>query len=361
MDELSSARQIGRVQFKNFRCFDILELNFESPISIIEGANGSGKTSVLEALHYLCYLRSFRTHSPSELLTFDAPSFFIKAELLAEHTTGELQVGFAGKRRLVKINQKPIQSYKELIDYYRAVTLTEDDLGLIKDGPEVRRSFCDQVLIFHDPGMISVLKQLKNVVEQRNALLRRSYNQELYEMLSEQLWDVTSQLQQARIAQLSLLEKAVNTLIMEFFTQEYEISFSYVPKKSTDAPQEFDDFIKQICPDERRFGRSLFGAHLDDFSITLSNRLSRTFASRGQQKLIVLLIKIAHARLLAAQRGPVVLLMDDFMTDFDRNRADTLIQALKTIDGQLIITTPIYDPFLASSLGSKAQRIQLTC
>ena len=97
---------------KNFRCFDHISFDLDESILLVQGANGTGKTSLLEALHYACYLRSFRTHLPKDLVMFDKNSFFIKttfrettAQLSLEN---EIQVGFTGDKRLVKINQKCI-------------------------------------------------------------------------------------------------------------------------------------------------------------------------------------------------------------------------------------------------------------
>ncbi|HSW73657.1 MAG TPA: AAA family ATPase, partial [Candidatus Limnocylindria bacterium] len=134
--------QLTQLYLKNFRCFADKTITFESPLVLIEGNNGSGKTSLLEALHYLCYLRSFRTHSPRDLLFFGHETFFIKALCEQSGTVAqnhEIQVGFSHKKRLVKIDQRAVSSYKELMDYYRIVTLTEDDVVLIQGGPDVRR------------------------------------------------------------------------------------------------------------------------------------------------------------------------------------------------------------------------------
>ena len=107
-------------------------------------------------MHYLCYLRSFRTHLPQELVQFGQDNFFIKARLENGNAADgyDLQVGFSNKKRLVKVNNKSIASYKELLDYYRIVTITEDDLGLIKDGPEERRLFIDQAIMLADPEFL---------------------------------------------------------------------------------------------------------------------------------------------------------------------------------------------------------------
>src|SRR5690606_9539424 len=115
------------------------ELDLSASLILLEGGNGAGKTSLIEALHYGCYLRSFRTHMPRELSQFGAQDFFIKLDISSSHEgqllDHEIQVGFSAGKRLVKIDKKPIASYKELMDFYRVVSVTEDDLELIKGSP----------------------------------------------------------------------------------------------------------------------------------------------------------------------------------------------------------------------------------
>ena len=107
--------------------------------------------------------------------------------------------------------------------------------------------------------------------------------------------------------------------------------------------------------------RSLFGAHLDDILITFHDKRSKQYASRGQQKLIVLLIKIAQIKELLRQKGPAVFLLDDFMTDFDEQRIRQLVTVLRGLDIQLIFTTPLSSHILHSELAAHgAQTIKLS-
>lgn len=354
--------RISHLSIKNFRCFNTLELDFNSPITLIEGLNGTGKTSLLEALHYLCYLRSFRTHIPNELVQFGQEHFFIKARLLKEHDEHNLQVGFSHRKRLVKIDEKAIGSYKELLNFYRIVTLTEDDLELIKGGPDQRRLFIDQAIVLENADFVQLSKRCKDIVDNRNALLKRGGSSDSYALWTQQLWQVSLHIQQARIAMLVHLEQAVKELIAAYFNNEFTISFNYQPKKALYGS--FDEFINAqatLYQDEQRFGRSLFGAHLDDFGIHFKDIKSKSFASRGQQKLIILLLKVAQIRLLESQHRPAILLLDDFMTDFDHSRAQTLIAILCSLKIQLIFTVPTTEGFLQKELLARgASNLKLT-
>lgn len=359
---------IKQVQLNNFRCFTNKKLDFSSNIVLIEGPNGIGKTTLLEALHYACYLRSFRTHTPRDLMQFEQENFFIKVVFehieLERNTTSNLQVGFSGKKRLVKLNDKAVHSYKELMDHYRIITLTEDDLGLIKLGPDVRRQFIDQAILLYNPSYIQQLKEYKTIVDNRNKLLQAMrVNKDMYTVWTEQLWHKTNIIQNERVAFLHQLQQEVELMLKAYFPYDVHINFTYKPKK-TGGISTLEDFFKvnsNLFETEKRFGRSLFGAHLDDFAITFQGNASRMFASRGQQKLIMLLVKIAQIKALSRQKGPAIFLLDDFMTDFDHDRAQIVIKALTDLKGQLIFTAPIKSSILADMLLEKgAQRIEFS-
>lgn len=344
--------RITHVQLKHFRCFNTLDISFDHPIILIEGLNGAGKTSLLEALHYLCYLRSFRTYSPQELIQFGQDTFFIKARMHSEQNeTYDLQVGFSNKKRLVKINDKAVSTYKELLDFYRIITLNEDDLLLIKEGPDLRRLFIDQAIILSQPEHAALSRRCRDIIDNRNALLKKGGTQESYRLWSEQLWLVSNQIANVRIQALELLESEIKTLIATYFNNAFEIHFAYIPKKHYEGT--FEQFIEknpQLYENEMRFARSLFGAHLDDFSIGFKQVSSRNFASRGQQKLIILLLKAAQVKALQQLKGQCVLLLDDFMTDFDHDKARQLLPLLTDLKVQLIFTIPTQQGVLHTEL-----------
>lgn len=340
--------RLNQLHIKNFRCFESKTISFSENIVLIDGLNGSGKTSLLEALHYLCYLRSFRTHINQDLVRFGQDTFFLKASFLVDTDNGEqeteLQVGFSNKKRSVKINKKSIQSYQELMDYYRIVTLTEDDLLLIQGGPQERRSFVDLLLLMHDSNFSTAARTLRAVVQNRNRLLQSgSVDKTLYAILTEQLWHASCAVQAFRQEILGLLQLETNYIITTYFQEPLEVVFEYQIKNSK-KNETFEQFLAarpSLYYDEVRYRRSLFGAQLDDFSVLFQDKRSRTFASRGQQKLIVLLLKIAQMRLLAVKKGPAIFLLDDFMTDFDEKRAKILLSVLAHLGNQVIFTSPL--------------------
>ena len=340
------------MQLKNFRCFTSFDLELDHAIILLEGLNGTGKTSLLEALHYMCYLRSFRTYSPQELVQFGSDTFFIKARVNADlNESYDLQVGFGNKKRLVKINEKAVSSYKELLDFYRIITLNEDDLLLIKEGPDLRRLFIDQAIILSAPEHAATSRRVRDIIDNRNALLKKGGSQESYHLWTEQLWQLSAHISAIRMNALAVLEKEIKDLIARYFNNSFEIQFTYLPKKNYQS--DFETFMESnpnLYHDEMRFSRSLFGSHLDDFSIKFKEVSSRNFASRGQQKLIILLLKAAQVKSLQTLKGQCVLLLDDFMTDFDHDKVRQLITLLTDLGIQLIFTVPTLQGVLHEEL-----------
>jgi DNA replication and repair protein RecF len=336
--------RIREIELKNFRCFSGAKIQFDNPIVLIEGNNGSGKTSLIEAFHYSCYLRSFRTHVPRDVLQFGSDTFFIAISFESDGgLQHELQVGFSGKKRLIKLDGKVISSFKELFEYYRVITTTEDDLDLIKGGPDERRSFIDQAIVLYNPEFVTALRSLRKVIDQRNMFLQSPrVDNDLYAVWTQQLLEKSQLVQQIRSEALAHLSIEAQGLLNNYFHGEIAISFEYISKLGDSEAHGGDRELIDVnlYSRERRFGRSLFGAHLDDVAIKIHGKRARAFASRGQQKLLVVLLKVAQLKGLAKQKGSAIFLLDDFMTDFDDANNDILLEVLATLQTQLIFTCP---------------------
>lgn len=350
--------RIKRLKLRNFRCFSEKELEFDEKFVVIKGKNGSGKSSLLEALHYCCYLRSFRTHLNRELIKHNQDYFFIEIDVECNDTSNQIQVGFGNEQgKVVKHNQKPVSSYRELISQYRAVSVCADDIIVVSGAPEFRRDLMNYSTLLLNPDLYTTFRRYNQVLEQRNSLLRQIKVSPVIttglmdELLiwSEKLWAETSELQNIRINYLSMLEDHVNLLLRSYFEateSDLQVKFSYLQKNGVGKTLTFADFWQEYEKRdsqklENTLGRSFYGAHLDDFVIDFYGKKAKIYASRGQQKLIVFLIKIAQLDCMAEAGIPGVLLLDDFLTDFDHQNLMRGIKLLNEKKFQVFITSPI--------------------
>lgn len=340
---------ITSLEVKNFRCFTSFKHTFIGPLILIEGPNGSGKTSLLEALHYACYGKSFRTNTPEELIQHASDIFFIKLELQEEGEQHVLQLGFSKDKKSIRINGKKITTYKELLHHYRAITITEDDILIIKGSPDQRRSFLDQAVLLHHPHAAASFKLYRKILKQRTALLlAQTWDNTSFELWTEQLWQIAQQITHFRLQLLHALEQETNRLLKKFFPEFNTISLLYKPSCTITS---WEQWVLLYSYRERQAQRTLFGPHIDDFEIIAAGKMAKTYASRGQQKLLAVLLKIAHFSLITQQTGKqAVILLDDFMTDFDDNRAYALIDLLIEKKANLICTVPTQNSSLALHL-----------
>lgn len=331
---------IKEIAIKNFRCFGSQRVTFTKPFVIIQGPNGTGKTSLLEALYYSCYLRSFRTRSTRELIHHGDEAFSIKITYQEDlnEMPNELAVGYSPARRAVKLNNTQITTYKELLGTYRIVAITDEDLSLIKGAPEQRRAFMDQAITLHNPDYRVLLKRYAAVLEQRNALLHGSFSKESYGLWTEQLDELSQQIRDHRKELLVTNQEQVNKILETFFEAPFTVALSYREKL---APQ---DNIADLIAHERLAKHTLFGAHLDDCRIMIADKASKKYASRGQQKLTAILLKIAQPSL--HEPSSHVFLLDDAISDLDQERLTNLLRTLNSYNTQVIITSPLAHPFL---------------
>jgi DNA replication and repair protein RecF len=358
---------IKKIHLKDFRCFLSRQFDFDGQFVVVQGKNGSGKTSLLEALHYSSYLSSFKTYRQQDLISLNGNGshFFIKVDVDLElsGTQDTIQIGYSKEDgKLVRFNTKHILSHRELVQNYRIISLNADNINLVSGAPELRREFLNYAGLVIDPSLIKNFKQYKQILSQRNEMLKNvdlhiksDFNQQFY-VWSKELWKVSSEIQYYRKKYLNTIEEMVNNLLQKYFTKSdsnLRIFFEYKMKNILEG-ETFDFFWKRqekrMRETELRLGRGQFGAHLDDFLIVFQEKNARVFASRGQQKLIVFLIKVAQLQqtLSAGEQG--VLLLDDFLTDFDASKISECLNLLSTLDAQVFITVPTTSEVLMDGL-----------
>ncbi len=353
---------LTKLELQQFRCFLDKTLHFSSPITLITGNNGVGKTSIVEAINYLCYFKSFRSHSVTDLMYHNSDSFFLRGQFTIEQDpemSHLIQVGYAQKKKLIKLDLKNVTSFKETFPYFKVIALTEDDIDLIKGYPAGRRAFADQAVLFSKPETLDMYKDFKHILQSRNALLAasafKSFDKLEFDVWSEKLWTTSRDIAHYRQAELKIIQKAINELLAQYFDGVYEVEIQYDGKWAV-VGDSFEDFLRKtshLARQELILKRSLYGAHLDDLIFHIKGTKARMFASRGQQKLVSLLCKLALITISDKEASLPLILVDDFISDFDKIRLKNLINFFLSCKNQIIITSPFCD-FELESLIAKA-------
>lgn len=343
--------RIKRLVLKNFRNYSHLSWIPHPCLNIVSGNNAQGKTNLLEAIFFCTAGRSFRTARDKELVRWDREECFAGTELDKENSSLEITASVGpGGRTVFSLNGKR-QNKNKIFQPCLSVSFTPSDLDLIKGSPSERRKWIDLDLGPFDVYYNYNLDKYQKVLDQRNNLLKtgsRGKMSELADPWNEQLVGYGSSIIYSRIRLL----KSIFPHLRETYSYltsgsgSEEISFNYlssIPLERGAGPGDiravYQDCVEKRFSQEVERQQTLFGPHRDDLVFMLNGADVRKFGSRGQQRSVVLALKIALMRMFFEEYGEYpVLLLDDVFLELDRHRQKGLENLLKG-EAQVFITT----------------------
>ena len=302
---------------------------------LVTGANGAGKTNLLEALHVGTQGFSPRTRADAQLVRLDASGARVALQGDQGRRGLELEVMLQpGSGKRAKLNGATLRSAEQLRGEVATLVFTPDRLAVVKGGPAARRAYFDRVLGRLLPGRAAVPLEYAAAVGQRNAALRRAAlglsTRDAIAPWTEQVASLGAELVDGRRATLQLLAPA-------FAERADELG---LPSAGLD----YEGRPATVVELEARLGRDLergvtgLGPHLDDVTVRSAGRELRTFGSQGEQRLAVLSLLLAEAEVLTARHrvSPLVLL-DDVLSELDAHRRRTLAERIG-VAGQAVVT-----------------------
>lgn len=359
--------KIQSLSVGQFRCFSSYQVTLGVPVVLITGENGVGKTTLLEAIAYASSMRSFRARSAKELIQNGKGQAAIRVDYVEDDGTSiQVTVTISGTRRTVRVNGKNVTNTKDIWQCARVVSVSEQDMEIVQGGPEHRRFFLDYGIMLHDYEYSHIMRRYRRTLEQRNAFLRKGLGGESFTVWTEGVFELSKIIRQRRMAFLTMLSSQVDELgasvarELGFEAQTLSLRLTCTPHASADKT--FDEICSatgDFAQQERRVGRSLFGAHLDDVLLEFNDSCARTYASRGQQRLFMLILKMALCRFLLNEHQRVILVCDDVMADFDERRVRALIRVLRGLPCQLLLTSANAIESLVGALGADACLVHL--
>jgi len=378
---------LTRLVLTNFRNYAHLELDLAPGVTLIQGENASGKTSLLEAIFYLATARSPHAGAERELVRWGAseePIPFARVEAQVERSNGvrtqieillvQAEENFRGTTteaveagkpngrvsKRIKVNGVSKRAI-DLLGALNAVLFLPEDLDLVFGSPGDRRRFLDTTLSQIDPRYGRALSKYGQIVEQRNSLLRefreRAFKADELAIWDRQLIEEGSLIIARRV---EMIERS-NPLVADMHTRLtdgreqlrliYEPSLPVdhsVPKESrrSEIAKSFAQQLKTLCPRELGAAMTLVGPHRDDLRFLLTRNHdaaamdATTYASRGQGRTIALALKLAQIALMRAETGEdPVLLLDDMMSELDPARRAALARAIQDAPQAIITST----------------------
>lgn len=336
--------RICSCKIQGFRNIASAELTFHPRYNVICGDNAQGKTNLMEALWLFTGGRDFRGSRENDLIQNGETA--AKLSLLLETGVGEREMTLTlekGKRRAYTVGGVPRASGAEIVGNLYAVVFSPAHLAMLQNGPEERRKFLDSAICPVSPTYLRALSDYRKVLAQRNALLKDArVNPEITELLEvfdPQLAKIGSYLIQVRRSYLERLMTHAAPFYRGISGGNEALSASYL-SGALEKEEKEGDFLQRLREardEDLRTMTTSLGPHRDDVGFAIDGMEVRRFGSQGQQRSVVLSMKLAESRILADMTGesPVVLL-DDVMSELDAGRKDYLLGGLE--QGQIFIT-----------------------
>jgi DNA replication and repair protein RecF len=345
------------LHLQSFRNYLNQQVKFDAQKTIVVGNNAQGKSNLLEAVELLATLKSHRTGRDRDFVRENTPQGQIRATIARAYGETELALTLRKQgRRTVSLNRETLRRQVDFLGILNAVQFSSLDLDLVRGSPECRRTWLDGLLVQLEPIYAYILQQYNQVLRQRNALLKKirdteSSTDEMEVQLA--LWDAQlaangSRVTRRRSRVLERLAPLARAWHASISGETEVLEVTYLPNvpRSDDDPQQvqqsFLEKIQQRRIAEQQLGTSVVGPHRDEVELSINQTPARFYGSQGQQRTLVLALKLAELKLIEDVVGePPLLLLDDVLAELDVNRQNQLLEAIQERFQTLITTTYI--------------------
>lgn len=332
--------KISTLQLKNYRNCKNINLDLSADKVLIIGKNAQGKTNILESIYFLSQLKSPRTSNIKELLNFEADIFEIKAELIKAETDIDMSIIYENGKKGLKLNDLKTtpKNFKATL---KTVLFSTEDLMLLRGAPQDRRNWLDRAISQIYPAYDERLSKYEKIRIQKNNLLKQQeINIDLLDVYNQQLVITGSNI---ILLRQKFLKELKTHAILKYNNiaelEEFDIQYSIPLTAIEDIAEYLNQELQNRKLEEIARKQACVGPHRDDIYFFINNNDATKFASQGQQRTVVLALKLAEINLIKEKIGESpILLLDDVLAELDDIRQNYL---LKTIEDstQTIITS----------------------
>lgn len=327
---------LQRLSITNFRNIAQAQLQPRAfGFNIIYGLNGSGKTSLLEAIYYLSRARSFRSAISGRIIRHSTEKFSLFAQVGAQSLPIGIERNLHGELT-IRISGREAETNVELAALTPVQLINSSSFTLL-EAPEYRRKYLDWGAFYLFPDFMRVWKQYERALKQRNAALRALVSPSELESWSQELIEAAENLNQCREDYVKQLLPKLMSQITQLLPSIGEVEISYY--SGWNQTESYKNTLTKSIDKDRHMGFTQYGPHRADFKVNINKQLAKDILSRGQQKLLICGMLVSQGTLL--QDGvsrPLIYLIDDLPSELDLISRSNVIKLLSAQDAQLFVT-----------------------
>jgi DNA replication and repair protein RecF len=329
--------RLKQLHITNFRNLQNTQLIPSNGVNLLIGDNASGKTSLLEAIYYLSHIRSFRTQYVTDLIYRDSQYL----QLLAKIETPESHIIPIGIRRSrnhseIRLNKQSVKRVSDIASQFPVLAIHPDSYKLITGSPSQRRQYMDWGVFHVEHGFFTAWLRFRKALLQRNAALKARQKIDICQLWNKELNETAHYIHKLRHRYFEKLAPYLDQLLQQFFVNE-DVEIVY--KKGWPSNTELYDLLDENLLKDRSKGYTYYGPHRAEIVIKVNGQSAQTCISRGQQKTLVALMRLAQAmQFTDASQNSCVLLYDDLPAELDSNHRTDILAVLSTMKIQLFLT-----------------------
>ena len=329
---------ITKIKLTNFRNYDEQFIELGKNINVFYGDNAQGKTNVIESIFLASIGKSFRTNKENELIQFNKDFSSVYIEYEKSDRDGNVKIDIKNKKNIY-INGIKIKKLSDLLGNINTVIFTPDDINILKDGPQKRRRFLDIMIGQLRPNYIYLLNMYNKTLEQRNNYLKQikdeNKSEDLLDIWDEKLVEYGVQIYNYRNEFIEKLKNKINDIHNKITSEKEEIKIEYI--SNCINKEIYLKWLKERRKLDIIKGYTTKGIHRDDFNVYINNQLVNVYGSQGQNRTVILSLKISELQVIYDEIGEYpILLLDDFMSELDEKRRKSFLENIKNT--QVIIT-----------------------
>ena len=364
---------IEEIRLSHFRNYERLDLTPHEGVNLFFGQNGSGKTNLLEAIHYCSLGKSHRVNNDQIIVQQGETDGLRRVTLRNNTGKRTISVSFTpaeAQKKTILIDQKKISRFSDLMGCLQCVIFSPEDLSMIREGPSLRRRYLDMMISQVNRAYFIALQQYRSGLEQRNAILKNmklqgninSYIDDFEQAMAEPARIIVEE-RRKTIDMIRETARNIYAGISERDQEVFQVDYRSSLAKSEQVDADFLDLMRKNREQDIHQGTTGAGPHRDDLNLSLNHLDMKIYASQGQVRTAALSLKLSQLKTLEKVSGEKpVLLLDDVMSELDRTRRTSLLQEIAPY--QTFVTCTDENDleekldkrvYLVSSIGGKGQ------
>lgn len=359
---------VDHLQLTDFRSYASVDVPLEAGVTTFVGANGQGKTNLVEAVEYLATMNSHRVASEVPLVRSGATSAVVRAGVVAglndpRRLTLELEIN-PGKANRARLNRSPLRHAREIVGVLRTVVFSPVDIAIVKGDPSERRHFLDELLVARWPRLAGVRGDYERVLRQRNTLLKSlsgrlrggpppTDTEATLDVWDSHLARAGGELLEARLTTLADLAPHISKAYADIAPTNNDAIAEYRASADLDVPRQvehgtaradlsaaLESAMAERRAEEIQRGVSLVGPHRDDIALSLGMLPAKGYASHGESWSFALALRLGSFHLLRADGVEPVLVLDDVFAELDSVRRERLASGVRVAE-QVLVTAAV--------------------